>query len=66
MESFALPLCAAVLLFTAMMRAAAGDRASAIGFVGLGTILTVASMLFAGSRHPTAQMCRGDDPPPAP
>jgi hypothetical protein len=47
MESIALPLCAAILLFTAMMRAAAGDRSSAIGFIGLGTILTAASIIYA-------------------
>jgi hypothetical protein len=47
MESIALPLCAAVLLFTAAMRAIVGDQWGAIGFVGLGTILTVVSIFFA-------------------
>jgi uncharacterized membrane protein len=50
METIGLPLCATVLLFIAIMSAAAGNRASAIGFVGLSAALTIASMLFAASQ----------------
>jgi hypothetical protein len=49
MESFGLPLCAATLLFIAMMSTAAGDRANAIRFVGLSIILTMVAILFAAS-----------------